>query len=377
MLVKLLSRLGDQSVDSHVVSLLMRGPMSQSLRRLGVPVRFLDVRGHRDVPRGVLHLSRVLKDLRPDVVQTWLYYSDLVGGFAAKLACRRLPVIWNIRTNSLVPGVHKLSLIGTARTCAWLSARLPARIVVNSLSGLRWHVQFGYAPDRLLLIRNGFDTERFRPSELARRAIRRQLGLPDSTRLVGMISSVRPQKDHATFLDAAAVLARRFRNVHFLLCGDGAVWHNEPLRRMIEQRQLSGRIHLLGIRGDMPVVQASLDVAVLASVVEGFPNAIGEAMACGVPCVVTDVGDSADLVGDTGFVVPKGDADGLARRCQELLTLPSDQYRDRGLRSRQRIRQLFDLDRVVEDYVRLWHEVADRPLAPMSEGATKPPRRAA
>ncbi|HID24056.1 MAG TPA: glycosyltransferase [Planctomycetaceae bacterium] len=380
MLVKVLSRLGDRSVDSQVVSLMKRGPMGQPLRRLDVPVSFLGVRTLGDVPRAVLRLSRLLADLQPDVVQTWLYYSDLVGGLAAKLAPSRPPVVWNIRTNALVAGIHRPSLLTTARMCAWLSSSLPARIVVNSVSGLQWHARFGYDRSRLQLIRNGFDTERFRPSELARRAIRRQLGLPDSVRLVGMISSVRPQKDHATFLDAAALLAHQLPDVRFLLCGDGAVWQNESLRLMIEQRRLTDRIHLLGLRGDMPVVQASLDVAVLASVVEGFPNAIGEAMACGVPCVVTDVGDSADLVGDVGFVVPRGDAVGLAQRCRELLTLPPDQSRERGLRSRLRIRRLFDLERVVEDYVALWHEVARRRFA-VSPGQGRrdgtPPRRAA
>jgi len=275
------------------------------------------------------------------------------------LAGRRFPVLWNIRTNRLVPGVHKRTLIWTARLCAKLSKRVPYKIIVNSHSGLEWHKGFGYASEKLVRIPNGFDTERFRPSLQARKLLRRELRVPETERLVGMVGRVQPQKDHRTFLDAAALLVRWFHDVTFILCGSGTSWDNEPLRRMIEERGLSQRVRLLGVRTDMPIVQAALDVAVLASHVEAFPNVVGEAMLCGVPCVVTDVGDSRELLADHRLLVPPREPELLAQRCREILQMPKAEYLELGMQCRRFIQNRFSLETIVARYVELWSEAVE------------------
>lgn len=356
MLWKLVTSLDPGRWASEVVSLTGIGPVGVRLQQAGIPVRVLEMRPGVPDPRALLRLGRLLRRSAPDLVQTWMYHADLLGGLAARLAGSP-PVIWGVRHSNLDPALNKSGTLWVARGCARLSRRLPRRILCCSEQARRVHVALGYDPSRMLVIPNGFDLQVYRPDREARLSVRRELGLRESVPLIGLVARFDPQKDHRNFIAAAGRLQAQMPQVHFLLCGRGVDGDNRSLGQWIGERQLADRMHLLGPRSDIPRITAALDIAVSSSAGEGFPNVLGEAMACGVPCVATDVGDSALLIGDTGRIVPPSDAAALARAWRQMLELDPGQRRSLGRSARQRVEQHFSLPVIVGRYQRLYSEV--------------------
>lgn len=354
---RLLSHWDRRRFQAEVFSLTDEGPMADRIRALGVPVRTIGMRPGLPDPLGLIRLAGWLRAARPDLVQTWMYHADLLGGLAAKYAVRA-PVVWGVRHANLDPHVNKRSTVWTAKTCARLSHRLPARIVCCAEVVLKVHARIGYDESKMVVIPNGFDLEAFRPDPAARPVVRRELGIPAEAPLVGLIGRFHPQKDHRTFIGAAALLHEQMPDVHFLLAGTGVTWENEILAGWIRAAGIQERCHLLGRRDDVPRLMAALDVAASSSVGEGFPNIIGEAMACGVPCAVTDVGDSAQIVGDTGRVVAPGAPEALARALHELLAAGREERLRLGDAARRRIEEKFSISAVVARYEQLYEEVA-------------------
>jgi glycosyltransferase involved in cell wall biosynthesis len=361
------------AADSHdVISLIDIGPIGRKIRKLGMEPRAL---GMRRVPNPlkIVELAGMIAEIRPDVVQTWMYHADLIGGVAARLA-GRAPVVWGIHNSTLDPvATHRatrLIVVASAR----LSRVVPDAIVCVSRAAKALHVSKGYEAGKFVLIPNGFDLSEFRPDEGERRQMRRELGLTDEHVLIGMVARISPQKDHPTFIRAATALARRRPEVRFLLCGGpgvegatGATPDNPDLVRPLREAGLLDRFSLLGLRDDVPRVVRALDVGTLSSSFgEAFPLVIGEAMACGVPCAVTDVGDSAFLVGNTGRVVPPRDPEALARAWEELAVLGPEGRRRLGQAARARVEEHFGLPRVAAQYAALWRRLAtgDATVAP-------------
>jgi glycosyltransferase involved in cell wall biosynthesis len=205
------------------------------------------------------------------------------------------------------------------------------------------------------VITNGFDTDVFRPDPEARLGVRRELGLRPDTPLIGLAARFDPQKDHRNFLDAAALVKGADERVQFLMCGNGIDGRNAALTTTIESLGLRGRCHLLGPRRDMPRIFASLDLACSSSAFgEALPMTLCEAMACGVPCVTTDIGDSARVVDATGRVVPPRDPRALALACRELLDLAPQARAQLGLAARRHIQRHYDLTTVARCYEDLY-----------------------
>lgn len=356
MLHKLLSRLDRYEFESQVVSLLDRGAMGERIEPLGIRVRVLEMpRGPRALV-GILRLVRWLRENPVDIIQCWMYHADLVGGLAGRLAGVRR-VIWGIRQSTIDPRGTKRSTLWIAKTCARLSGFVPVRIVCCSQGARQGHAALGYDAAKMVVIPNGFDVDAFRPDPARGGEVRRELGIPEGAPLVGLVARFHPQKDHRTFLAAARRVGERFPNAHFLLCGEGIDSGNATLSGWVRAFGLGERVHLLGERGDVPRLTAALDVACSTSFAEGFPNAVGEAMACGVPCVVTDVGDSAELVGDTGRVVPPEKPNALADGVIELLTAGPEGRRRLAEAARTRVAERYSLPAVVERYQDLYREV--------------------
>ncbi|MBI4507237.1 MAG: glycosyltransferase [Chloroflexi bacterium] len=359
MLYKLLSGLDGGAFASEVVSLTTIGPLSERIRALGVPVSALGLRRRVPDPLPLARLVRSLRREPPDVVQTWMYHADLLGGLAAKLA-GSMPVVWNVRQSNLSPSVNRRRTLLVVRLCARLSRWLPARVVCGSQAARQAHVTLGYDATKMRIIPNGFDLAVFKPDPMARAAVRCELGLLDDAPLIGLVARFDAQKDHRTFVQAAALLRRQEPDVHFALCGDGVTLQNEALAGWIAAAGLREHCHLLGRRDDVPRLTAALDIATSSSIGEGFPNAVGEAMACGVPCVVTAVGDSAAIVGRTGVVVPPRDRPALAAGWRALLALGPAGRRCLGQAARRRVAERFSLPAVVAQYERLYRELTPR-----------------
>lgn len=348
MLFKVLERLNPQ-FSPHVISLTSLGDIGPRIQALGIPVVSLGMRPGVLSPWAFFRLVWWLKTLKPDVVHTWMYHADLLGGLAARLA--RVPAVaWGIRNSNLDRDKTKLSTRVVVGACARVSRWVPDRILSCSEVARQVHVALGYAEDKMVLVPNGFDLTRFQPDALARTAVRAELGMRDDTLLVGLIGRFDPQKNHAGFFEAARYLHSRLPMVHFVLAGKGIDMSNRDLMRMVEAAGVCHVTHLLGLRSDIPRLMAALDVLASSSCGEAFSNVLGEAMACGVPCAVTNVGDSAYIVGDTGQVVLSGDMNALAAAMEGLLTLPPDEKAALGTRARARVAEHFEIEKVVQQY---------------------------
>ncbi len=355
MLCGLLSQTDGGRVEPSVWSLLPGGDVVGRITELGIPVHSTEMtRGSAD-PAAVLRLARVLRRERPDIVQTWLYHADLVGGVAARLA--GIPVVWNIRHAAMNARLDRPQTIRVVKLLSHLSRWMSRRIITNSFAARDAHVDMGYRADRFVVIPNGFDTDLLRPDPGARREVRDELGIGDDTPVVGLFGRYVPHKDHRTFVSAAARLIARLPEVRFVLCGDGIDRENAELTGWIEDAGMRDCVFLLGVRTDVPRLAATLDVATSSSRSESFPMVIGESMACGVPCVVTDVGDSRRLVGDCGRVVPAGDPDALAASWQEMLCMSPGARRELGEAARRRIEDNYSLPVIAERYQSLYEEV--------------------
>ena len=349
MLYKLLSRMNDDEFDSEVISLTDAGPVADKIRSLGVPVHALDMKRGKPHPVTMIKLSLLLHQKKPDLVQTWLYHSDLIGGLSGKLAGIN-KIFWSIRQSNIDVDSNKKSTIWVAKTCAKLSSWLPDKIICCSHAALESHVALGYAKEKILVIPNGFDLDAFQPDQDARKSVRKELGLDEKTFLVGLVARFDPQKDHRNFIQASGLIRKNDSSVNFMLCGDGISSENIQLIQWIKQAGLEECFHLLGIRNDVSRLVAALDVAASSSLGEGFPNVVGEAMASAVPCVVTDVGDSALIVGDAGLVVAAKDPEALAAAISELSQASPEFREELGKKARLRVKTNYSLESVAKKY---------------------------
>jgi glycosyltransferase involved in cell wall biosynthesis len=265
-------------------------------------------------------------------------------------------VLWNVRHSLHDLTTETRTTTGLIRFMARISSR-PKWIVYNAHASARQHEQIGYDRRRTRIIPNGFDCDEFRPDPAARAALRGRLGLRDGERLIGLVARRHPVKDHGSFLRAAALLGRHAPDAHFLLVGRGT--DSPEFEAEIAAHGLGALIHAVGERSDLPGLTAGLDIATSCSVAEAFPNVLGEAMACEVPCVATDVGDCAWVLGRTGKLVTPRDPEALAQAWRELLEMPLERRREMGRAARERVKQEFSLDRVAAQYSDLYGEVHD------------------
>lgn len=354
-LSRLVSRMDRNKFLCSVVSVTGAGPVGEMIKSAGIPVDSLEAGTGSAMAGGFVRLVRLLKKERPDVVQTWLYHSDLLGTLAARIAGKS-PVIWNLRCSDLRPEDHPRSLFMVIKTLAWMSS-MPKAVVVNSAAGKAAHERLGYTPKRWELIPNGFDVEMFRPDGSSRARIRNSLGLGEDSLIVGLVARYDPMKDHDNFLRAAAIVAGKYHNARFILAGKGTD-NNAAISEMIRHNGLEGKVFTLGERRDIHEVTAAFDIAVNSSYSEGFPNNIGEAMACGVPCVATRVGDVEELMGDTGMTAPARNPEAMAAAIGKLLEMEASSRREMGAMARKRVEERYSLAAVTTRYEQLYERIA-------------------
>jgi len=355
MLYRLVSVLARKQVQCNVISLMDGGIFGEKIQALGVPVTALGMRRGTPDPRGLAKLVWLLGKGKPHLVQTWMYHADLLGGVAAKLV--GVPVVWGVHHTDLSPQRNKKSTIVTAKLCTYLSHVVPSRIVCCSNATAKVHEALGYAAKRMTIITNGYDPDTYKPDEGARRAVRAELCVSDSAILIGLVGRLSAEKDHQNFIAAAKIISSRYENINFVLCGNGANEENRELKLWLDEAGVRGRFHLLGQRNDTPRIYAALDIGGISSNSEGFPNVVAEAMACGKPCVVTDVGDAAVMVDDTGIVVPPRDPVALASGWDRLILLGSEGRSILGARARDRVVRNYSLESTAARYQSLYEEL--------------------
>jgi len=371
-LVRLVEALDRTRFVSLVVTLRDGGALAARAADTGARVVSLGMRSRLPSPVALARLRSALRAFAPDVVQGWMYHGNLAAWAGARLLARRPAVVWNVRQSLATLAHERRTTRLVIRANACLSRRVD-RIVNNSRASAAQHAALGFDPQRTEVVPNGFDVELFRPRSDARGALRAALGVTPDALLAGMIARVHPVKRHDLFLGAVAHAVRDGLDVHAVLVGTGASAASADAARLVADARLAGRAHLLGERADVERILPGLDVLVSASGwAEGFPNVVGEAMACGVPCLVTDTGDCAEIVGDAGVVVPAGDGAHLAASLAELLRRPAEERARMGARGRERIRASFTLERCAERYASLYASLAGG--AARAAGARTPRR---
>jgi glycosyltransferase involved in cell wall biosynthesis len=355
----MLKRLIESHIDNNdychtVISLRGIGTVGIHLQKLGIRVYALGMRSAFDTPQIMWRMICLLRTFRPDVVQTWMYHADLLGGLAARIVGNR-NIIWGIRATDLIAVGY--STLAVRQMCVFLSWVVPNTIVCAAYSSRRSHIALGYCADRIVVIPNGFDLSHFFATNTQRNALRSQCGFTEKIVVVGNIGRFHQDKDLENFVRSAGLVAKQYINAFFLLIGPGMDTGNKLLADFISATEYSHRFVLLGERSDVPVCLAAMDIFCLSSRTEGFPNVVGEAMAMGLPCVVTDVGDAALLVAETGVVVPKEDSPALAQGISYLLTMTPEDRIQLGQTAKVRIQAMFSMKRTRERFELIYKDI--------------------
>jgi len=353
MLYKLLTSLQDDEMESLVISLMGRGVITERIEALGIKVDTLDLKqGEGPSWKSIKKLRRLMRTFNPDVVQGWMYHGNMAATVAVFLfdpMCRKVKLFWNVRQTLYDINSEKIQTRWLIVLGRWLSF-FPQSIIYNSNLSAEQHCNVGFLVKKTKIIPNGFDLQKFRPDQNRRQQLRKELEVSESTILIGHISRLHPMKDHATLLHAIDRVVDSLpgisgkQEVLFLLIGHGVT------------SELSNNlaIRFLGERVDVPRIMSALDIVVSSSAWgEGFPNVIGEAMASEAPCVVTDVGDSAYIVGKYGRVCSVGDDQCIANSLLQLIENKQER-KTAGKQSRKRIKENYSMDKIKKEYLKEW-----------------------
>ena len=363
MLRKVVSRLEAEGFENRIVSLRDGGSLLPAISELGIPVCSLGMKRGMPSLSALVCLSRIVDGFRPSVLQGWMYHANLALSLAQMIPRRKrctAPIAWNIRQSLYDIKKERLNTRAVISLSARLSGRPDAIIYCAAISAEQ-HEALGFDPSRRVVIANGFDTDRFAPSSDAYRSLREDLGLDAEARIVGNVGRYHPQKDHETFCRAAVRTLQRFPEVHFVLVGSGLTRENSEVSAMIDSFGLGNRIHLLGECADMPRIVAGFDVFCLTSAYgEGFPNVLGEALACGVTCVATDIGASREILEGVGRIALPRDPASVSAEMDVLLSLSSADLKSAGLRCRERVLQRFSLQGIARNYGELYLKLMQR-----------------
>ncbi|WP_286220274.1 glycosyltransferase family 4 protein [Marinobacter apostichopi] len=345
-----------------VISLMDEGKYGPLLERSGVAVHCLSMNPGMPSIARLFRLVRLIRAEQPDAVQTWMYHADLFGGIAARLAGVRR-VFWGVRMSSLEQGKSSRLTRWIAHLSALLSRWVPEKIICCANKAVSVHSELGYQSNKLIMIPNGYDLSRFKADPSMGSKVRKELGLGSGVFVMGMVGRFDPLKDHFNLLDALVKVAEREIDFQCLLVGRGLGAENPTLKERIDDLGLQDRVQLLGQRTDIPAVMNALDLHVLSSCSEGFPNVIAEAMACGVPCVSTNVGDALEILGDERAICPAEDSTALA---ELIITTAHEWQRNpaiwqvRKSTSSQRIEERYSIDNMVSAYEACWFGTGDR-----------------
>ena len=348
MLFHMLRLMDRERFEPVVISLMDRGKFGDLIEKMGIAVHTVGLRPGQVTPAAAYRIVKLLRAARPDVIQGWMYHANLAAQLANFFV--RVPVCWCIQSSFLSFAAEKPLTRLAIRLTARMSRRVAKVVFVSHVSRTQ-HEQLGFAAERGCVIPNGVDPALFQPSAEARRSVREELGLSPDALLVGLICRYHQQKDHPTFLRAAAILAKKWPDVRFVLVGSKVDRSNETLAELVRTLDLGSRIHLLGERNDMPRLTAALDIATSSSSYgEALALALAEAMACEVPCVVTDVGDSALLVSETGVIVPPSNPEALADGLARLLAAGPERRRELGKAARARAEEGYSIPNIIRSY---------------------------
>lgn len=361
-LLRLLLALPARRVAARVISLGSGGGMVHKFREAGIEPVELGLKGALwwwRLPEVLHSFRRAVSQWRPNLIQGWMNHGNVAGWFARAVAAPNAKLIWSIRQTVHETDLKSRSTHTAMRLQRWLSSR-PDAIVCNSHLGLAHHVAMGFKNNRMLVIPNGFDAAQRSPGRGDRLAARQRVGLDADAFVVAMIARFHPVKDYGTFLAAIALAAREIPTLRALCIGRGVTAADSGLQRRVAELGIGDICTLVDERADLVTIYPGIDVACLTSLAEAFPNVLGEAMACEIPCIATDVGDAAHLLGVTGRLVRPGVPQEVAAAMVELFRLGPERRGELGRRARERIANQYSMPVVAGRYLDLYESLLGR-----------------
>ncbi|MDB6120228.1 MAG: glycosyl transferase group 1 [Verrucomicrobiaceae bacterium] len=346
MLTQLITHLDPQRFSPHVISLTEGGKYAAILNTAGIPVHHLSMAAGKPSLRSLMRLRLLTRDISPALIIGWMYHGNLAATLASWIGSH-VPVLWNVRQSLYSLALEKRSSAMVIKLLARLRFN-PAQILYNSQISARQHEGIGYDSRKTMIVPNGFNTDAFKPDPAARQSVREELNLPADSLLIGRFGRYSAMKDYPTFIAAMQKLQQTHPQARAIIAGTGT----EGLKA---DASFPSNIIVLGERNDLPRLTSAIDIACSSSAFgEGFPNVVAEAMSSSIPCVATDVGDSAWLLGNAGRVVAPNDAEALAQALSELLTGSPQARQSLGQQGRQRILTDFSLPAVVSQFESLF-----------------------
>lgn len=347
----------NQIHNQVVISLLNQGKYGELIAKLGIKLYYLNMKPNIFFIFKIFTLIKILFNEKPDIVQTWMYHSDFFGSIAARLAGIK-NIFWNIRHADHQKNQTNPKTIWILKILTKLSWWLPKKIIVNSKKSINIHKELGYCKKKLIYIPNGYDLSLLKPKNKYIVSIRKKLNLKNKIPLIGFVGRYYPEKDHFNLLNALYLLKNQKIDFFCVLVGKNINYKNEKLINNIKKLGLEKNIKLMGSQKNIISLMSELDLHILSSNSESFPNVVAEAMACQTPCIVTDVGDAAYIVGKTGWVVPSKNPLLLAKiTIKAISEIGTKRWKKRCIDARLRIQKNFHIDRMVNSYNKTWSKI--------------------
>lgn len=344
---------------SFVISLIDSSIYADKLTAHGIEVHSLGFPRGQLTLKGIIKLSKLIRKINPDIVQTWMYHADLIGGIIARFLGYK-NIVWGIVHFNLNPKLMSFSTYYIIKLCALLSGVIPQKIICCSFRAAQVHYKFGYSEGKITTINLGYDINKFVIDNELKKSAKNQFGIRDTEIILGCVGRWNPDKDHTNLLRALAILKDDYPQVYCSMVGTNIDNQNDELNKLIHD--VLGENNKLILNGwveNVIYVMNSFDLLVLPSVGEAFPNVVAEAMALGIPCVVTDVGDAAEIVGETGWVVPVSNPNALAQAIIMAIDemQNTDKWDNRSVECRQRIINNYSLEKMTNCYINIWNSI--------------------
>ena len=358
-LFNLLKETSKNRSRAEVVSLSTDGIFGRRLREIGIQVDILNLQPGIDFIKPLQQLHRIAKRFNPDIIQGWMYHGNFAASILSFSIVKKIPVCWNIRHSLYNINHEKNATKWVIRGNRMLSCQ-PNAIIYNSNISRKQHEAFGFCSTSGHVISNGFDIDTLKPSVSKRHDVREMLDIPQSAFVVGHVARYHPMKNHSAFLKAASKIAHKNKQFHIILCGNGVERRNASLYGCIP-REVQEQFHLLGDRQDVHDIMRAMDLLCLSSQWgEGFPNVIGEAMALGVPCVATDIGECSQIIGNYGLIVHINDENELENAINHIIIMPNNERYFLGMNARTRIIENYSIDAMIDKYRVLYQRASSK-----------------
>lgn len=335
-----------------VISAQNEGYYGAKIRELGIDLYCLNL--DRSPQNFFLLLPKVIQKTNAEIIHGWMYHGNIIAYFVRLLFLPKAKLGWSIR--------HSLHAIAEEKVCtrwlihlgAWLS-RYPDFILFNSEISRRHHLELGYTKENSFLIPNGFDVEKYRPSDEERVSILNELSISEDSIIIGHVGRYHPDKGHQIFLDAILPLIAKDSNIHIVMAGRFVEYSNQSLASKISTHLIS-QVHLLGERQDVSSLMATMDIFIQSSRTEAFPNALGEAMSAGAACIATNVGDSSLILGAEELIVDRNDIVAIRKKTRKLIACGKDRKRH-GQTAREQIMKNYPVKKMLFQYEKLYSKL--------------------